>query len=72
MRLSRLRLGIEGDVVPLSGFDRGAFDQGRFLGGGFDRAILEKANLTNAIVSRSTTRGVDFDDWIKRGGKVVD
>jgi serine/threonine-protein kinase len=35
-------------------------------------ADLTRANLTGAMVSRSTTKGVDFDDWQKRGGTVVD
>jgi len=45
-------------------------------------ANLSKANLTgadlrdirrwDAVVSRSTTKGVDFDHWRSRGGKVVD
>ena len=35
-------------------------------------AILSGAILTDAIVYRPTTKGVDFDDWIKRGGIVED
>lgn len=45
------------------------------------KANLTKANLTNAdlngtiltnaTVSRKTTKGIDFEDWKKRGGKVI-
>lgn len=35
-------------------------------------AKLIGADLTNAKVSRKFSKGVDFDDWIKRGGIVVD
>ena len=41
---------------------------------GLMRALnaLNTVTLTGAIVSRSTTKGVDFDLWVKKGGVVVD
>ena len=35
-------------------------------------ADLTGADMSDAIVSRSTTEGVDFNDWISLGGIVVD
>ncbi len=35
-------------------------------------ANLSGADLSDAVVSRSTTKGVDFDTWRKRGGTVND
>ena len=35
-------------------------------------AKLTGADMSDAIVSRSTTEGVDFNDWISLGGIVVD
>ena len=32
---------------------------------------LTGAKLTDAVVSRSKTTGVDFEEWKERGGKVV-
>ena len=35
-------------------------------------ADLTDADLMGAFVSKSTTKGVDFNDWIARGGRVMD
>jgi hypothetical protein len=41
-----------------------------FAGADLSNANLSMANLNAATVSSATTKGVDFNDWIRRGGNV--
>lgn len=41
-------------------------------GANLSGANFRNSDLSEAVVSRSTTKGVNFDDWKKRGGIVTD
>ena len=67
-RLHLIRSAIDGEKNLAGAYLKDAYLFRVDLSG----ANLSGANLTDAIVYRPTTKGVDFDDWIKRGGIVED
>gem|GEM_PF-6291909 len=68
--LSNARLiGARMAGADLTGADLSGAD---LSGTDLTRANLTKANLTGAIVRRSSTKGINFDDWKKRGAIVLD
>jgi uncharacterized protein YjbI with pentapeptide repeats len=61
-----------GSDLTKANLTKANMSRANFSGADLTGATLTDAILTGATVSRSTTKGIDFEDWKKRGGIVVD